>query len=770
MKEPRSRKLKHLSFVLALTLFFVNFSTFKVKAESSNTYLTSIVINGHKVQNFNPAVTSYNLDLPLNTEKDNLFVMAETYDKKATLSIEGNRVVNNSALVRITVTAEDGLTKNTYYVNVQLKEFYDYKGFSKVKVSDFSSLALKSDGTLYGWGDNNFGQLGDGTIKPKVSPVQVKDITNVIDFDISSSHSIALTAEGMVWVWGMNDYGQLNKDSRENVLKPIKVSNIDHVKKVRAGNRYSLALDNSGMVWQWGFNSNGQFGDTEEPSENYIFKPSAFEKFLNIKIKDIAVGDYHSLALSEEGKVYAWGANSNGQLGDGTENAKYTPVEVPGLSNIKYIFSKGNSSAAIRADGTVYYWGESNFSSKASNIKSPVNLEVDNKNIIDMDIKANHLVLLYEDGQAFSLGLNNYGQLGDGTYYNRVDSFTPVGNIGSIKDVAVGLYNTTLITDEGIIYSVGRNDKGQLGIGTVGENFNIPQQINNIITKVSMVYANYNVGQVPKYTSLRLTTDTVGADIYYTLDGSEPNEKSKLYKEPISIVESTTVKAVAIKYENRSAVSTFDYIVSQVPKEEVNINIGNKQGKAGDTLEIPVSFSKVPARGIAATKFTIKFNPDVLEIQEITPGELVKQKGDLTYTMLSKDTISINFYDASKSLRNITKDGVFANLKFKVKEGTLDGRYTLDREFYTYEVMRDKNYSNIKFTSNNGYIDIKNVMYGDVDGDDKVTAADLQYIQRYVAKKISYFPSSNGLDRGDVNRDGTIDDKDIELVKKIILN
>ncbi|WP_055666457.1 FN3 associated domain-containing protein [Desnuesiella massiliensis] len=733
---------------------------------SDNVDLVNITINGQNIKIVDPRATNYDLTLPSNTTDGLLNVLAEPYDRNAAVSIEGNRLVNKAALVKITVTAEDKTTKKTYYVNVQLKDSEIYSMFTDIKTADYHSLVLRNDGVLFGFGANNFGQLGDGTTNIRIKLTQVKNLSNVIDFDTSNSHSIALTSDGSVWVWGLNDYGQLSESIKGDLLNPVKVLGLRDIVKVQAGNRYNLALDRNGFVWMWGYNNSGQFGDEEE---RYSLKPILVSGFSGTKIKDIAAGDFHCLALSMEGKVYAWGANDYGQIGDGTLNSKYNPIEILGLYGVKSIAAEGNTSSCIKGDGTALFWGESKFYTQG-NIKVPESIK-DITDIASIKVNSDHMILLKKDGQSFSLGNNNFGQLGDGTYSNR-KIFVHLKELSKISKISIGTYNTFALTEEGYIYGLGRNNLGQLGINESGGTYNEPQRLYGFdATSVDRVYANCTPGEIDKYSNIRLYANTSGANIYYTLDGTDPTEKSILYSSPINITEHTIIKAVAIKYGKYSAVSTFEYYISNKPRLEMNVTIDSKSVEAGTSIEIPIIFSNIPVKGVSKLKFAVSYNPEIIELEDIVPGGgLIIDNQDFSYSRISDDTILLNFEDSSKISRNINKNGIFATLKFFVKSGAASGRYAIVRQAYESEGFYNSTNSPINVYYNGGYVDINTFLYGDVDGDGKVTALDLQYVQRYVEKKISYFPWYRGAEAADVDRDGSITSRDVELIKKLILN
>jgi alpha-tubulin suppressor-like RCC1 family protein len=748
----------------------------RVKADSTDPYnddLVSITINDQKITIVNPWTTEYNMELPASTADDFLSVVAEPANKKAIISIEGNRVVNKTALVKITVTSENRTSTEDYYVNVQIKEVSLSGNFKDIKSGEYHSIALKTDGTLYSFGENNFGQLGDGSRTNRLTPVQVKNLSNVIDFDTSSSHSIAATSDGSVWVWGLNDNGQLYNKSKSDILTPMKVTGISNIVKVRAGNRFSLALDKYGAVWFLGYNAKGQYDDEVDTSN---LKPTIISGLSDVSVKDISVGDFHCMVLTTTGRIYTWGANDYGQLGDGTKNTIYNPVLIPNSeddefvnANIKYINANGNTSSCIKNDGTAYFWGKSDFDEESVTLTPKLIEDMGNASAIDAN--SNHIAVLKNDGKVQTMGNNSYGQLADGSYEDRT-YFSSIYNVGTINRISTAQYNTFLVGQDGYIYGSGRNHFGQLGINQTGEYFRSLQKLQgfNSNDNVSSVYANYDSGEVSKGTRIRLNNDTLYSRIYYTLDGTDPTSSSMLYTDPIVINEYTVLKAIAIKDGRYSAVTTYEYLISTVAKTEMNINIPSKACKMGETIEIPITFSNVPSAGVATVKFAIKYNPQVLSLQSINYGELIEDSRDFSYST-SQDTIILDFIDSSKSTRNITQNGVFATLKFYVRYNIPSGRYSLSQGYILGEGAFFKDSRPINLYYNNGYVDVNadTVLYGDVDNDGKVTALDLQYIQRYLSSKITEFPYYDGFKAADADKDGSITSNDLELIKKIIL-
>ncbi len=230
-----------------------------------------------------------------------------------------------------------------------------------------NSLAVKSDGSVWAWGGNIEGQLGDGTSIDRYSPVQVSGLTGAVAVAGGCYFSLALKSDGTVWGWGANWDGQTGtttppseQGAKVLVLSPAQVSGLTDVIAISAGSEWGMALKVDGTVWAWGKNRKGQLGDG-----------TSIDRYSPVQVKElsdptgylsgvlgISGGDgAHSLAVKSDGTVWAWGSNPDGGLGDGSTTARLTPVRVSGLTGVVAVEAGSDYSLALKSDGTVWAWG-----------------------------------------------------------------------------------------------------------------------------------------------------------------------------------------------------------------------------------------------------------------------------------------------------------------------------------------------------------------------------------------------------------------------------
>jgi len=301
----------------------------------------------------------------------------------------------------------------------------------------FHSLALKSDGTVSAWGAGYSGQLGDGNFyttgnQGVATPVQVSGLSGAAAIAGGEGHSLALKSDGTVWAWGDGEWGQLGDGNFYNnlpygVATPVQVSSLSAVTAIACGDNHSLALKSDGTVWAWGVGDKGQLGDgTFHTMGNQGVATPAQVNGLS-GVVAIAGGFSESLALKSNGTVWTWGRGSEGQLGDGnfyntSPNGVATPVQVSGLSNVVAIAGGWLHNLALKSDGTVWAWGNGQYGQLGDGnfyphdgVAAPV--QVSGLSHVLAIACGEHSLALTSDGMVWAWGIGQHGELGDGNFY-----------------------------------------------------------------------------------------------------------------------------------------------------------------------------------------------------------------------------------------------------------------------------------------------------------------------------------------------------------------
>jgi alpha-tubulin suppressor-like RCC1 family protein len=369
------------------------------------------------------------------------------------------------------------LTSLTQLINVNILQA------QSIACGGWHSLAICSDSTVKGFGENASSQLGDLGTTDKSTPVTAVGLSGIIAVsaggDQLEAHSMALKSNGAVYAWGSNIYGELGNGNTTNNGTPTQVLLLSSgVKAISCGGWHSVALKNDGTVWTWGWNTDGQLGDGTFVDKTVPVQVSGLSGIIKI-----ASGTYHVLALKNDGTVWAWGDNVAGQVGDGTTADRNTPYQITGLTGIVKITTGRFFSMAIKNDGTVWTWGENLYGQlgNGSVVNSSVPVQVSGLTGITNAVAATgafHCLAVKSDGTIWSWGRNTYGNLGDGTTTHQ---YLPVQVSGLTNAIglAAGTNFSLFYKSDGTMYGCGRNLSGQLGDGTFTQR-NTPYQSNVI--------------------------------------------------------------------------------------------------------------------------------------------------------------------------------------------------------------------------------------------------------------------------------------------------
>ncbi len=221
--------------------------------------------------------------------------------------------------------------------------------------ADFS-LALKSDGTVWSWGENFAGQLGDGSTTPHYAPAQVSTLTGVVAIAAGDLRAFAIKSDGTLWAWGDNGAGQLGIGNWDSKSAPVQVTALSDVVAVKVAPSFTLALKGDGTVWAWGDDFDGQLGNGTDAESTSPVQVSGLTG-----IDEIAIGFTSAFAMRSDGTAWAWGGNGYAQLGDGTTTNQTTPVAIAAVSDVAEIIAGDHVTGALLPNGTFWMWGNNDF-------------------------------------------------------------------------------------------------------------------------------------------------------------------------------------------------------------------------------------------------------------------------------------------------------------------------------------------------------------------------------------------------------------------------
>lgn len=330
------------------------------------------------------------------------------------------------------------------------------------------TLALKSDGTVWAWGNNQYGQLGDGTTTSRSTPAKVNGLNAVVAIAAGSFHSVALKDDGTVWAWGWNGSGQLGDGTPPppppfadpwpdrfavNRATPEQVSGLTGVVAITAGLSSSFAVKSDGTIWGWGGNWGGQLGDGTSTDRITPVEVSGFTRVVGI-----ATDGGHSLALKSDGTVWAWGWNDLGQLGVGTTQNQHqlTPLPVIGLGGVVAVTVAAGGSLALKDDGTVWEWGipEWRIQSSPAQVSGLGSVVALAGGVAPYICACGQRLALASDGTIWAWGNNEDGQLGDGTTTSRMMPARVVGLAG-VKSIGAGALHSLAVNADGTVWMWG---------------------------------------------------------------------------------------------------------------------------------------------------------------------------------------------------------------------------------------------------------------------------------------------------------------------------
>jgi alpha-tubulin suppressor-like RCC1 family protein len=328
--------------------------------------------------------------------------------------------------------------------------------WSKIASGQYHTLAIAYNGTLWAWGANNYGQLGDGTTIFRDHPVQIGTDANWGIIEAGYNHSLAIKTDGTLYTWGRNSTGQLGIGNTNLQTQPYQNYNISQVMAVAAGESFSLAIKTDGTLWAWGDNSVYQLGDGTTIQKNAPVQIGTATDWAQI-----AAGRKHSIALKTNQKLYSWGYNGYGQIGNSSMADVSSPINIATTSNWKKISGSLNTTFAIKSDDTLWVWGLST----PVNSTSPQQFGIPHANWANVKGGSNHTVAVKTDGTLWTWGTNLYGEISQPSYGSASNPIQFGSGTNWSTNISCNLYSSFVLDTNGTLYNTGLNDNNQLGSG-----------------------------------------------------------------------------------------------------------------------------------------------------------------------------------------------------------------------------------------------------------------------------------------------------------------
>ena len=389
-----------------------------------------------------------------------------------------------------------------------------------------SSLALQSDGTVWGWGYNTSGEVGDGSTTQRTSPVHLSSLSGIVAVQAGYTHSSAIKSDGTVWTWGTNSYGELGDGTIILRSSPVQVSGMSGALQLASGNEDTLVLKSDGTLWGWGYNALGElangtsaamaapspllglnsisqlamgdqgyhtlfigaggavyatglncYGELGDGTTNFHVGATAVNMSNLGSAVACAVGRYHSLAVKSDGTVWAWGLNGNGQLGTGTTTNSSVPVQVSGLTGVTSVAAGATFSMALKSDGTLWGWGSNGngYLGIGSYTQHTTPVQVRDSgtttlaNVKQVGCGGTFCAALKTDGTVWVWGVNTFGEMTGNSGAQQLyavkatDTNDPSGYVSNVAAIAVSGDSVMALKNDGTVSAWGCNDHLQIG-------------------------------------------------------------------------------------------------------------------------------------------------------------------------------------------------------------------------------------------------------------------------------------------------------------------
>jgi hypothetical protein len=380
--------------------------------------------------------------------------------------------------------------------------------------------SLPTRSVAVGWGLAVNGNLGDGQPAGSDQTLygDVTGLTNVVQVAAGTSHSLVLTSDGRVWAFGDNGRGELGNDTTTNSDVPVQVPGVAGVTQIAAGNGFSVALTSSGNVLTWGDDSYGELGGDYAGRFGYSTRPVHVHGLTGVT--QIAAGGRFILALRSDGTVWAWGQNGSGQLGNGATTNSDVPVQVTGLSRVTQIAAGSDSAMAALTKGfittltTVWTWGANDDGQLGDGTtisrSTPEQVSgIDVPNVRGISAGDGFSMVLGSDGTVWAWGADYDGQLGNAATIMVVRPAETIGKDSGITHLSAGGVHVLALRSDGTVLAWGDNEAGEIGNGIRSETPTLPAEVTGL-TGVAQVSAGWYFSLAVHYSVLRRVRPDAG--------------------------------------------------------------------------------------------------------------------------------------------------------------------------------------------------------------------------------------------------------------------
>jgi len=444
------------------------------------------------------------------------------------------------------VASNDSVTVQT---NVVAESFLE--AVRTVSAGFNHSTSVRNDGSVWSWGAGESGQLGDGNGGigfMNSTPQQVAGLGGVTQVAEGRGFVLALKSDGTVWAWGSNNQGQLGDGTTTDRTRPVQVSGLSNVVEIAAGDFYAVARKADGTIWNWGA---GSFGGTV-----FVVRTSPVQLGGISNVAAMAAGGGHVLFLKTDKTVWGVGANWAGHLGDGTvNNGRPDPVQTVGLSDVIAVAAGEAHSMALKADGTVWVWGNNGSGQlgAARDLQphpTPVQIAGLPAGVKAIASGDEHCMALSADGTVWTWGSNSRFQLGWGVQVGENPTPKQIPNFGGVAFIEGGSAHSAALKADGTLWLWGAGDRGQLGDGLTADRL-APARPTGLLAVSAPtfnpphdIFNDFN-GPV----DVTVSCSTPGARIHFTTNGQDPTEADPTVANGASIrlTSSTILKAKAWK-------------------------------------------------------------------------------------------------------------------------------------------------------------------------------------------------------------------------------